>query len=97
MIESTPSTPNSSIKLLDTTLRDGSYAIDFKFSSEQTATICSGLDIAGVDLIEVGHGIGLNASNSGQGQAAETVEDYMTSAADSVNSASWGMFAIPGV
>lgn len=83
--------------LLDTTLRDGSYVINFGFDRQQTATICTELDEAGVDLIEVGHGVGLNASNRNQGVARETDEVYMAAAAKSVRRAKWGMFAIPGV
>jgi 4-hydroxy 2-oxovalerate aldolase len=48
--------------LLDTTLRDGSYVINFQFSAEDTADIAAALDAAGVDLIEVGHGVGLGGS-----------------------------------
>lgn len=85
------------MKILDTTLRDGSYVINFGFTAGQTADIGRALDRAGIDLIEVGHGVGLNASNSGQGQAAETDEAYMAAAAGAVTHAAWGMFAIPGI
>ncbi|MBW4651604.1 MAG: 4-hydroxy-2-oxovalerate aldolase [Kaiparowitsia implicata GSE-PSE-MK54-09C] len=83
--------------LLDTTLRDGSYVINFNFDRQQTATICTELDDAGVDLIEVGHGVGLNASKRDQGVARETDEVYMAAAAGAVKRGKWGMFAIPGV
>ena len=48
------------MKVLDTTLRDGSYAINFKFSSQQTYNISKALDDTGIDLIEVEHGVGHN-------------------------------------
>lgn len=85
------------MKILDTTLRDGSYVINFGFTAEQTTSISASLDEAGIDLIEVGHGVGLNATNTGQGQAAETDEAYMAAAATAVKRGKWGMFAIPGV
>lgn len=85
------------MKILDTTLRDGSYVINFGFTAAQTASISSELDDAGIDLIEVGHGVGLNASNMKQGEAAESDETYMAATADAVKQAKWGMFAIPGV
>ncbi len=47
--------------ILDTTLRDGSYSIDFQFTVEDTALIASALDSAGIELIEVAHGLGLGA------------------------------------
>ena len=85
------------MKILDTTLRDGSYLINFGFTAGQTSTISAALDGAGIDLIEVGHGVGLNASDAGQGQAAETDQAYMAAAAKVVTRGKWGMFAIPGI
>lgn len=85
------------MKVLDTTLRDGSYVINFGFTAEQTTSISAALDEAGIDLIEVGHGVGLNASNAGQGRAVETDETYAAAAAAAVKHGKWGMFAIPGI
>jgi len=85
------------ITLLDTSLRDGSYAINFSFTSADTAIICQGLENAGFEYIEIGHGAGLNASKSGYGIAAETDEQYMYSAANALKKAKYGMFCIPGV
>ncbi|NIA69548.1 4-hydroxy-2-oxovalerate aldolase [Pelagibius litoralis] len=85
------------MKILDTTLRDGSYLINFGFDRQQTAIIAAELDDAGIDLIEVGHGVGLNASKSGQGEARESDEIYMQAAAEAVQNGQWGMFAIPGI
>jgi 4-hydroxy-2-oxovalerate aldolase len=85
------------MKILDCTLRDGSYAINFQFTSQDTADICRALDAAGIDLIEVGHGVGFNASNAGFGTAAETDEEYLKAAAANVRRARFGMFCIPGI
>ena len=85
------------MKILDTTLRDGSYVNNFGFTTQQTTNISELLDKAGIELIEVGHGVGLNASDSGHGQAAETDVAYMEAAANAVSRAKWGMFAIPGI
>lgn len=85
------------MKVLDTTLRDGSYVINFGFSAEQTTNISAALDETGIELIEVGHGAGLNASERGQGRAAETDTAYMEAAAKVVHRGKWGMFAIPGI
>ena len=62
--------------ILDTTLRDGSYVINFGFSAEQTANIAVGLEKAKIPYIEIGHGIGLNASEMGLGTAVHTDEEY---------------------
>src|SRR5580700_8175707 len=83
--------------ILEVTLRDGSYLIDFQFTAEDTATIAAALESIGFRWIEVGHGLGLNASQSGKGMAAATDEAYMEAAAQSLNQAKWGMFFIPGI
>ena len=83
--------------ILDCTLRDSSYAIDFQFSARDTTDIVSSLDEIGFRFIEVGHGVGLGASEKGYGYAAASDEEYMAAAAAGVRAAKWGMFCIPGV
>lgn len=87
----------SRIKILECTLRDGSYVIDFQFTARDTVVIAAALENAGFDLIEVGHGVGLNSSNIGKGMAAATDEEYMQAAASTLKRARWGMFFIPGI
>jgi len=86
-----------SLQLMEVTLRDGSYVINFQFTANDTAMIAAALEAAGFDLIEVGHGIGLGASERGMGQAAETDEGYMRATAGALRRARWGMFCIPGI
>jgi len=85
------------IKLLDCTLRDGSYANNFTFTKEDTSKIVGRLDELGFDYIEVGHGIGLGASVSTEFKAVATDVEYMQAAARSIDKSKWGMFCIPGV
>jgi 4-hydroxy-2-oxovalerate aldolase len=85
------------IHVLDTTLRDGSYANDFQFTAGQTRALCRELEACGVPLIEVGHGVGLNAGTAGYRSAVATDEEYMTAASAACEDALWGMFCIPGV
>lgn len=85
------------MQLLETTLRDGSYAINFQFTASDTALIASHLEKAGCGLIEIGHGVGLHASKSGMGAAAETDEAYLQAAAGVLTTAKFGMFCIPGI
>lgn len=85
------------LRLLETTLRDGSYAIDFQFTASDTAIICRELESAGLDVIEIGHGVGLGASELGKEPAVETDEAYMRAAAETLRTATWGMFCIPGI
>ncbi len=85
------------ITILDCTLRDGSYAIDYQFTAEDTSIIAASLEQAGLELIEVGHGLGLNASNSGKGVAAATDEEYLEATSKALKKAQFGMFFIPGI
>lgn len=84
-------------KILEVTLRDGSYAINFQFTARDTVAIASQLERAGIELIEIGHGVGLGAMEAGLGNAAESDEGYMKAASETLSSAKWGMFCIPGV
>ena len=84
-------------RILDCTLRDGSYVINFQFTADDTRNILSALEAAGFDLIELGHGMGLGASEKGKGVAAETDEAYLKVAAETLKQAQWGMFCIPGI
>jgi 4-hydroxy 2-oxovalerate aldolase len=85
------------IKILDTTLRDGSYTVNFSFTIDDTISICSGLERSGIEFIEIGHGLGFNASNSGHGKSAQTDEEYMIAAKESLKKSKYGMFCIPGI
>ncbi len=85
------------VGILECTLRDGSYSIDFQFTPEDTSIIASALEGAGLKMIEIGHGLGLNATSKGKGQAAATDVEYMQAANAALNLAKWGMFFIPGI
>ena len=50
------------IEILDCTLRDGSYVLDFNFSLLDTYLITKVLFESGVNYVEIGHGLGLGAS-----------------------------------
>src|SRR5262245_43643527 len=84
-------------RILDCTIRDGSYVVDFQFTAEDTAVIAAGLERAGVEWIEIGHGLGLNASAAGKGVSAATDDEYLQAAAKTLSRANWGTFFIPGI
>lgn len=83
------------VSILDCTLRDGSYQLGFRFTPRQTRVIAEGLQLAGVTRIEVGHGVGIGASQK-IAPAVVSDEVYGASAAEGAEG-SWGMFAIPGI
>jgi 4-hydroxy-2-oxovalerate aldolase len=92
-----PDTREQDVRILECTLRDGSYAINFQFSAKDTAVIALSLEQAGIRHIEIGHGLGLNASRTGKGVAAEGDENYMRAVKSKLKHAKWGMFCIPGI
>jgi len=86
------------IHVVDNTLRDGSYVVDFNFSETQTSTVCQGLDDLGFSWIEVGHGLGLGAWNKKEfGLAKVNDKDLISAAKKSSPIAKIGAFFIPGI
>lgn len=85
------------VDILDTTLRDGSYTIGYQFTADETALIAQGLEFAGIEYIEVGHGLGLGADRAGKGAQAVTDVVYMRACANSIRTSKFGFFFIPGI
>ncbi len=86
------------LEILDCTIRDGSYLINYQFTAEDTFLIAAALCRAGIRRIEVGHGLGLNAQYAGRGTAAESDTRYMQAAvAAAGRKAKVGVFFIPGI
>lgn len=86
------------LNIVENTLRDGSYVIDFQFDKNQTADITKGLHSLGFDFIEVGHGLGLGAwNNPNAGLSKENDETYIRAAKQAAPNASIGVFFIPGI
>lgn len=86
------------INILDCTIRDGSYLIDYQFTVEDAYLIASALCQAGIEYIEVGHGLGLDAQQRGKGFAAESDYAYIeASVAATQHRSKIGVFFIPGI
>lgn len=81
---------------MDCTLRDGSYQVNFSFTSEITLQLTRGLSKLGIPLIEVGHGAGIGAHKF-LTPAMETDLAYGLAAEQAKGSSKWGMFAIAGI
>lgn len=96
-MDQAPTKMKKSVEILETTLRDGAYMIDFQFTAEDTGNICAALEGAGVRRIEMGHGLGLGASGARWGVAAATDEEYLRAAAAALKQARFGTFFIPGI
>jgi 4-hydroxy 2-oxovalerate aldolase len=85
------------VEILECTLRDGSYAVDFKFTENDTAILAGVLDRLGFRWIEVGHGVGLGATEAGKGKMPATDERLIAAAKRAAPHAQIGCFFIPGV
>jgi 4-hydroxy-2-oxovalerate aldolase len=83
-------------EIFDVTIRDGSYVIDFQFRPEDVRLLCQSLDRSGFRYIEVGHGLGLNASVVRDAAAAGD-DEYLAAAAGACARARFGTFFIPGI
>jgi 4-hydroxy-2-oxovalerate aldolase len=85
------------INIMDVTLRDGSYAINFQFSNADVKIIGGALERLGYSYIEIGHGMGLGASSPQNGVSLNEDIEYLTSAKENIKKAKYGMFCIPGI
>jgi len=85
------------IKIVDTTLRDGSHAVSHSFTPDQVRTIAGGLDAAGVDIIEVSHGDGLAGSSINYGFSTHSELDLIKAASEVVHNARLAVLLLPGI
>jgi 4-hydroxy-2-oxovalerate aldolase len=86
-----------SIRITDTTLRDGDHAISHQFTAEQVQQVARALDQAGVPVIEVTHGDGLAGSSLQYGLSRDSEERCIAAAAEVLSQASLACLLIPGV
>ena len=73
------------VRIVDTTLRDGSHAIAHQFRVDQVRTIAEVLDRAGVWAIAVGHGDGLGANSLQYGRPRHPDVELLRAAAEVVH------------
>lgn len=85
------------VELLDCTIRDGNYAVDFKFTTHDTRVLTGELARLGFRWVEVGHGVGLGGSEAGKGQMVDTDIAFIRAAREVAGNAKVGVFFIPGI
>jgi 4-hydroxy 2-oxovalerate aldolase len=85
------------VYLLDTTLRDGSYIVNFSFSLDDTYELCFFLDQSGIDFIEIGHGLGIGKGKGKDTPLPYPEVEYFIAAKKAIKNAKWGVFFIPGI
>ena len=85
------------VRIIDTTVRDGSHTVSHQFTPEQVATVAKGLDEAGVWAIAVGHGDGLGAASRQYGFPAHPDRELLAAAATVVKNARIAVALLPGI
>jgi 4-hydroxy 2-oxovalerate aldolase len=83
--------------ILDCTVRDGGYANNFQFSLMEIKKITKTLNDASIDLIEVGHGLGLGAGNAGHGYCFEDEYEQIKVAKSASKKSLIGTFFVCGI
>ena len=84
------------VKLIDTTLRDGSHAVSHSFTVDQVKAVAEGLDRAGVDFIELSHGDGIGGSSINYGFSAVDELTLLRAAGEVIKNAKLTVL-LPGV
>ncbi|MCM3568061.1 4-hydroxy-2-oxovalerate aldolase [Neobacillus mesonae] len=84
-------------RLTDTTLRDGDHAVSHSYTPEQVRSIVKDLDEAGVPVIEVSHGSGLNGSTIQQGFSTHSEFDLIKAAVETAKQAKIASLFVPGI
>jgi len=82
-------------QLLDTTLRDGSYAVDFQLEPNFVRGLLHDIDACGLDYVEIGHGIGAEAERAGHTACNIELAEWSRLANEELIQTPWGIFAQP--
>jgi 4-hydroxy 2-oxovalerate aldolase len=85
------------VRIVDTTMRDGSHAVGHQYSLDDIRRIASALDSAGVYGIEVSHGDGLAGSSIQYGWAKHSDEERLVTASKVVKKSNITVLLLPGI
>ncbi|MDR2650256.1 MAG: 4-hydroxy-2-oxovalerate aldolase [Clostridiales bacterium] len=85
------------IRLVDTTLRDGSHALRHRYTPDQAAAIAGELEQCEVSLIEISHGDGLGGSSFTYGFSEYDSFDLIKAAASAAPRTEVAVLLLPGI
>src|SRR5471030_2661337 len=86
-----------SVRLHDMSLRDGMHAKQHQISLDQMISVATGLDAAGIPLIEVTHGDGLGGASLNYGMPAHSDEEYFSAVVPNMRQAKISALLLPGI
>ena len=85
------------VKLHDMCLRDGMHSMRHQITLEQMIAVSTGLDAAGVPLIQVTHGDGLGGSSLNYGRGLHSDREYISAVASRMKNAVVSVLHVPGI
>jgi 4-hydroxy-2-oxovalerate/4-hydroxy-2-oxohexanoate aldolase len=85
------------VTLHDMSLRDGMHAKRHQISLDEMVRIASGMDAAGMPLIEVTHGDGLGGASVNYGFPAHSDEEYLKAVVPKMKNAKISALLLPGI
>lgn len=85
------------IRIVDTTLRDGSHSVAHQFSEDDIRSIAEGLDHAHIDTLEVTHGDGLGGSSIQYGRGKLSDQEALRTAHAVMRKSKLAVLLLPGV
>jgi 4-hydroxy 2-oxovalerate aldolase len=89
--------PVRDLRITDSTLRDGSHAMQHQFTEGQVRGVVSALDGAGVEVIEVSHGDGLGGSSFNYGFSRVDEFELIAAAVEEAKQAKIAVLMLPGL
>ncbi len=87
----------ASVRVTDSTLRDGSHAVAHQFTKEFVSRVASELEAAHVPVVEVSHGDGLGGSCFNYGFSLTDEWDLIAAARGELATAKLAVLALPGI
>ena len=85
------------IRMTDSSLRDGSHAKGHQFDEQMVRSVVSGLDAAGVPVVEVTHGDGLGGSSFNYGFSRADERILIAAAVEEAKQAKIAALMLPGL
>ncbi len=85
------------VRVIDTTLRDGSHAMTHQFTKDQVRDTVRALDSAGIEVIEISHGDGIGGSSFNYGFSRTDEMELIAAAREVARSPKIAILLVPGI